>query len=55
MKKHTFKTLLAVVGMLGAIGYSSVVLAGDAEPNKKRGQVYFTGDLTVATSQAAQP
>lgn len=27
--------------MLGAIGYASVVLAGDAEPNRMRGQVYF--------------
>jgi cytochrome c5 len=41
MKKHPIKTLLAVTGMLGAIGCSSVVLAGDAEPSRMRGQVYF--------------
>ena len=51
MKKHPYKTLLAVIGMLGAIGYSSVVLAGDSEPNKKRGQVYFKMVCTVCHVQ----
>lgn len=51
MKKHSYKTLLAMIGMLGAIGYSNVVLAGDAEANKKRGQVYFKMVCTVCHVQ----
>ncbi len=51
MKKHPYKTPLAMIVMLGAIGYSSVVLAGDAEANKKRGQVYFKMVCTVCHVQ----
>jgi hypothetical protein len=51
MKKHSYKMLLAMIGMLGAVGYSSVVLAGDAKPNKMRGQVYFKRVCTVCHVQ----
>lgn len=51
MNKHLYKTLLAAIGMLGAIGYAIVLLAGDAEANKLRGQVYFKMVCTVCHVQ----
>lgn len=52
MKKHPYrKMLLAVIGMLGVIGYSSAVQAGVADANKKRGQVYFKMVCTVCHTQ----
>lgn len=51
MNTYPYKTLLAMIGMLGAIGYSSIVLAGDAKPNKMRGQVYYKMVCTVCHVQ----
>jgi hypothetical protein len=51
VKKYPFKMLLAVTGMLGAIGCSSAVLAGDVEPNRMRGQFYFKMVCTVCHVQ----
>jgi hypothetical protein len=57
VNKHPIKkTLLAVTIMLGTISYSSAVPAGDAEANKRRGQVYFKMVCTACHVQmSGQP
>ena len=59
MNNHPFKTPFAVIGMLGTIVSSIVVLAGDYEPNTLRGKVYFKMVCNVChvqmTGQAIPP